>query len=576
VISLKLKLVLYFLVLSLLPLAAVFWGATSAATSRETRRVDDRLHAGLRASVAALDDELALRRGLAERLAADDRLHRALADRNGPRVRALLAGTDGIAVRGRVAAGRLDPSALKVTVTVRRGRATLGRVVAQVPFDETLRRALERRSGLPHGDRLVLLRGGAVVGSATPARLAGREGPGEVTLDGHPHRALAIAGIAGQEELGLAAVSPQGGIDEAKASTRRGLLMGLVASLLLIALVGYIEGLSIVRTIRRFVRAAETVAHGRLDERLPSRSRDEFGELGRAFNDMADQLGAERRRLRQATMRFGEVLAATHDQDQLLRAIVETAVETARARGGVIVDDTGELVRHGDVDPGGSTIRVPLSHAEGSFGTLVLNGDFTPDDEELAASLAAHAVIALENARLHAIVERQALVDGLTGLANRRHCERALATELARSERTGAPFALVLADVDRFKVVNDTHGHPAGDEILRGLGARLEEGLRETDLAARWGGEEFALLLPGTGLQEALAIVERIRLDLVGRPFVLESGVAITVTASFGVAAVPPSSGADELLGGADAALYAAKRGGRNRVEAFGGPALAA
>jgi diguanylate cyclase (GGDEF)-like protein len=173
-------------------------------------------------------------------------------------------------------------------------------------------------------------------------------------------------------------------------------------------------------------------------------------------------------------------------------------------------------------------------------------------------------------------VERQALVDGLTGLANRRHCERALATELARSERTGAPFALVLADVDRFKVVNDTHGHPAGDEILRELGARLEEGLRETDLAARWGGEEFALLLPGTGLQEALTIVERIRLDLVGRPFVLESGIAITVTASFGVAALPQSRGADELLGGADAALYAAKRGGRNRVEASGGPALAA
>ena len=114
-----------------------------------------------------------------------------------------------------------------------------------------------------------------------------------------------------------------------------------------------------------------------------------------------------------------------------------------------------------------------------------------------AGSLASHAAIALENARLHRIVERQALVDGLTGIANRRQCEDALTAEISRADRLGAPMTLVLADLDDFKAVNDVHGHTVGDDVLREFASVLKATVRDSDLAGRWGGEEFMLLLPG-------------------------------------------------------------------------------
>jgi two-component system cell cycle response regulator len=184
-----------------------------------------------------------------------------------------------------------------------------------------------------------------------------------------------------------------------------------------------------------------------------------------------------------------------------------------------------------------------------------------------AVSLASHAVVALDNARLHRIVERQALVDGLTGLANRRQCEDALAAELARVERFGGPLSVVVADLDWFKDVNDRYGHPAGDTVLREFAVLLRESLRDVDLAGRWGGEEFFLILPGTDLAGAARVAERIRLALAGRIVLSVDGTPIPVTASFGVATTPPATTASELFAAADAAMYEAKRAGKNRVE---------
>jgi diguanylate cyclase (GGDEF)-like protein len=184
-----------------------------------------------------------------------------------------------------------------------------------------------------------------------------------------------------------------------------------------------------------------------------------------------------------------------------------------------------------------------------------------------AASLASHAAIALENARLHQIVERQALVDGLTGIANRRHCEDALSAEIARADRLVIPLTLVLADLDDFKLINDRHGHAVGDDVLREFASVLRSTVRESDLAGRWGGEEFLVLLTGTEADGALHLAERVRRALGERSFLGKDGRPFSVTCSFGVAQHSAGGDERELFANADRALYRAKRRGKNCVE---------
>jgi diguanylate cyclase (GGDEF)-like protein len=184
-----------------------------------------------------------------------------------------------------------------------------------------------------------------------------------------------------------------------------------------------------------------------------------------------------------------------------------------------------------------------------------------------AASLASHAAIALENARLHRIVERQAMVDGLTGIANRRACEEALASEIAQADRLGTTLTLVLADLDDFKRVNDEHGHAAGDDVLREFASVIRATVRDSDVAGRWGGEEFLLLLPGADAAGGAQLAERVRTTLAERSFLGAHGAVLTVGCSFGVAQHATGGDARDLFAAADRALYRAKRAGKNRVE---------
>jgi diguanylate cyclase (GGDEF)-like protein len=163
------------------------------------------------------------------------------------------------------------------------------------------------------------------------------------------------------------------------------------------------------------------------------------------------------------------------------------------------------------------------------------------------------------------MVERQALVDGLTALANRRAASDALHAEKARADRLGTPLSVVLADLDGFKDVNDVHGHAVGDEVLRVFAGVLRETLRESDVASRWGGEEFLLLLPGADEEGAAQLAERVRVAFAARDIPGADG--LRVSASFGVAEYEPQSSVDRLVDAADGALYRAKRGGKDRVE---------
>jgi diguanylate cyclase (GGDEF)-like protein len=465
--------------------------------------------------------------------------------------------------------------AARFPVDVVTGAHRLGEVVATIPLDAGLVARLREAAALGSGDVLALLQGSRILASTPPitGRVtvpAGRSAT--VSVGGTRYRAFVAPGLPRVPAARLAVLTRKAVIDAADARTRNKLLAGLLACLALVGVVAYLQGRAIVRHLGRFATAARGIARGSLHERVPVRGRDEFAELGAALNDMAAQLEtrlaeleAERGRVRDALARFGEALTATHDSKQLLSIVAATAAEATAARGSRIVLPDGTVVASGDAEGDGERLILPLTASGERFGTLELVGDsFSKEQRMNAASLAAHAVVALENARLHGMVERQALVDGLTGLANRRAASDALHAEAARAERLETPLSVVLADLDGFKEVNDEYGHAVGDAVLRAFAEVLRDTLRESDLAGRWGGEEFLLLLPGADEEGAAQLAERVRVGLAVRRIASVPG--LRVTASFGVAEYAGEANTEQLVAAADDALYRAKRGGKDRV----------
>jgi len=200
--------------------------------------------------------------------------------------------------------------------------------------------------------------------------------------------------------------------------------------------------------------------------------------------------------------------------------------------------------------------------------TLTRLGD--PDEKSRAVLLLRDVTVRervqRELKRAYADLERLARTDPLTGLANRRRFMEELEQEVERSERYGRPLALVALDLDRFKSVNDTHGHAAGDDVLREAAQALRSVCRDVDLAARMGGEEFSLLLPETDIAGARIVAERLREHIAGAAHRSPAGQVFRVTASLGVATARPGASGEALLQAADEALYRAKDAGRNRV----------
>ncbi len=179
-----------------------------------------------------------------------------------------------------------------------------------------------------------------------------------------------------------------------------------------------------------------------------------------------------------------------------------------------------------------------------------------------------------EFARREAELTKKATTDSLTGLANRAEFDRFLAEELAAAVGSGEPISLIMTDIDRFKSVNDNHGHQVGDAVIKKVADLLDASCRDGDLAARYGGEEMALVLPGTDRATAAALAEAIRKQLAAEQ--IDCGdVSLPITASFGVSAYEPPSPLNKpalVLKAADKALYHAKESGRNRVKVFSLP----
>jgi len=333
-----------------------------------------------------------------------------------------------------------------------------------------------------------------------------------------------------------------------------------------------------------------------------------------------DDPRARLRDFRQALVGLGDVLASTRDRQVMVSALLQTTTTYLGATTGVFFivvagserlrpmekvgaapdayvgelaggiglagaasnlgaavlwPRDGEGVRPSPAEPeaGGGALAIPLRSGGHPFGVLAYYGrEFPFDDEDVDSIeiLVRQAETAIENSFLYEEAVRLSLTDGMTGLWNRRNFDLRLESELSRAVRFSEPFAVVFVELDQMKAVNDRHGHQAGDTVLIELARRLTEAVREVDVVARWGGDEFTLLLPKTGLAGALLLAEKIRAAAGTAPFRIDTG-AIDITISVGVAAYPEhGSSGKELVAAADAAMYRAKAGGRNRVEHAG------
>ena len=443
------------------------------------------------------------------------------------------------------------------------------------------------------------------------ARLPNKGGTVHVGDDDYDAASFVAPGFLG-ERTRVAVLAPKA-MESDSVKTGR-----LVAGLILIGFLAFafFFGVLVLRSLQRqigaFLQAARQLASGDFSVKVPTAGHDEFAALGDEFNKMSrelaerlEELNQERARLQEAMRRIGETFAANLDRQGLLEIVVKTAVDGVGAEAGRAsvrqnarapleqvthlgrVTELEEAIRAAEAkvletgEPceanldGVAALSHPLRLGDEPQGQVsgvvsVARSDraFTSPERELFDYLAEQVVVSIENVGLHETVERQAVTDELTGLFNRRRFQEAMATEVERSKRFGQAVGLVLLDLDDFKAVNDTYGHQQGDLVLREVARVLRERSREIDAPARYGGEELAVVLPGTDLEGAYNLAERVRAGIEELELpLLEGNGALRVTASFGVATLPGS--ADDtrgLVAAADEALYRAKRAGKNRT----------
>ncbi len=406
-------------------------------------------------------------------------------------------------------------------------------------------------------------------------------------------------------------------VESRQQAERRLLAIVLMAGALLALLAGLVAR-AVVRSLRSVTDVAAAVTAGDLTARTGLSGGDEVQQVGRALDEMADTLQAllAEQQAESESQEFGNRLSAALEHADTAPAVLEVAgramdvavpdrpVElllsdssqahlkvvsvsssggpgcrvtsphgcpAVRAGGAVIAESAGDLdacprLRERAPDAA-AAVCVPVTFMGRALGVLHTAGpDAGAPDPALVQrmrSLAALTGSRLGTVQALASAELQASTDLLTALCNRRTAEERLHNlHVAR-----LPYAVALLDLDHFKTINDTYGHEAGDRALRLFATVLPDGLRDEDTAARWGGEEFLLVLPGATVEHARAVVERVRAELGA---VLSRHVCPAFTVSAGVADSYSATSVEEQLALADAALLTAKRRGRDRVELAG------
>ncbi len=497
-------------------------------------------------------------------------------------------------------------------------RAPLGpahEVDVYVRFTEDTLASIVRTAPPASNIDLALVTGNQAVASSSNAvgKVTGlRAGTGSASIAGNGVRAAAVdVPIAGNVPAYVVATYPSSTLSNAIDSQRLRILVPILLLGLILIAIAVFAADRISRALTELAGRAAGLTRGRP-------AGDELSQLGATIDEISGELTtrmgeleAERGRFKETLQRYGETLAATHDLTALVEAVLDTAVQATRARGGRLLlydAERGEAIEQHRIGTARSLrselpsvvaagdglegealathesrvtqvpramLSVPILREHHLLGLVTAvdpeEGAFSDDDVEALSALAVQAGVAIENARLHRVVERQAVTDALTGLANRRQFYEVLGREYERAQRFGQPVSLILLDIDDFKQINDSRGHLAGDAVLHSVAATLSEVIREIDLAARYGGEEFAVLLPQTGPDGAANLAERLRSEIAARSIRFGTDEITGVTASFGVAAGPVEDQTQiDLIASADAALYQAKREGKDRVTLSG------
>lgn len=409
------------------------------------------------------------------------------------------------------------------------------------------------------------------------------------------------------------AVSAKRESDHAYGATRRllaggvalGLFGGLVVVLLLVR--------NLVPRIRGYSAFATGIAEGRPPGALEPRGSDELADLGRALNNMVAR-SAELSSHEEGQAEFADTLQVTATEEEahelvqrhierslpgseaivLKRNNSDNRLEAASTVGprSPVVDRLvaaeprsclavrfGRTHREGSArppllscelcsNPAGSSTCEPLLVGGEVIGSVLVTHDdpFGGDEDARVKRSVAQAAPVLANLRNLALAEFRANNDSLTGLSNKRATEDTLKRMVAQANRSLTPLTAAMLDLDHFKQINDRFGHGKGDEVLAAVGAALRSCLRESDFAGRYGGEEFLILLPGTTIDGAMNVTEKVRTTIAS---ITVAGVEREITASLGVAELLHHGGnATSLVHEADRAVYAAKAAGRNRTVA--------
>lgn len=362
---------------------------------------------------------------------------------------------------------------------------------------------------------------------------------------------------------------------EVRAGRIKALVMILVTVVVIMLVVELVVRRTVVRPLTAMTDAMGRAAAGDLNHQVPALSHDELGRMATSFNVMIGELTRMYGGLKLERNKLSTILQGSRDgivvTDGLGRVVlVNPATESLLAK---TADDivAGGLLALFD-DPGWAQARlaVPLDEQRPEdirYKDRTLSVYMASIRTDTGEHIGSAALIrdVTEAKRMQEELERLSITDALTGLYNRRHFDQKLNDEFSLARRYDRPLAVLLFDVDHFKRFNDTYGHDQGDRVLQAI-AGVMKSLRTIDISCRYGGEEFAVILPNTPVENATFAAERLRAAIAE---MMVDG--LTVTISIGVAALPGAAERpDDLLKAADTALYASKQGGRNRVTRAG------